>query len=264
MSEDFLSGSSGTVTSRKASLRDLAMDAALIARAVPTRLAASARSEPPTRSVLALGVERTDVPNLMAATCAELERSRHEVSVHTVAAGERGKWENVNALLERAPAEGADWLLLTDDDVVLPPGFLDRFIFLAERFGLRIAQPAHRRRSHGAWEVTRRQWRSVLRETRFVEQGPVVAFHSSTFSTLLPFPPLRMGWGIDLHWSALAAEHGWPIGIVDALPVRHGLREVGGGYPTTAAIEEARVFLADRPYVRASDAGDTLAAHARW
>ena len=33
---------------------------------------------------------------------------------------------------------------MVDDDVVLPRGFLDRFLFLAERFGLQLAQPAHR------------------------------------------------------------------------------------------------------------------------
>ncbi|MBA2505623.1 MAG: hypothetical protein H0V29_06710 [Thermoleophilaceae bacterium] len=264
MSDDFLSTSSGTVTSPKASVRDFVMDAALLARAVPRRLAREARAEPPTRSVLAVGVERTDVPNLMPAARADLARSRHDITIRTTEAGDRGKWENVNALLEETPAQGHDWLLLVDDDVALPRGFLDGFIFLAERFDLRIAQPAQRRRSHGAWEVTRREWGSVVRETRFVEQGPLAAFHSSTFDTLLPFPPLQMGWGLDLHWSALAAERGWPIGVVDALPVRHGLRKVGGGYATDAAVEEARAFLANRPYVRAEEAGETLAAHPRW
>ena len=38
---------------------------------------------------------------------------------------------------------------------------------------------------------------------------------------LLPFPELRFGWGLDLHWAALAAERGWRLGVVDATPVRH-------------------------------------------
>ncbi|MBA3300651.1 MAG: hypothetical protein H0T15_02180 [Thermoleophilaceae bacterium] len=261
---DFLSGSSGTVTSPKASLRDLAMDASLLARGIPLRLARAAREKPPRRRVLAVGVERTDVPNLMPAAREELARSRHGLTLRTIEAGAKGKWENVGELLAATPAAGHDWLVLVDDDVVLPRGFLDGFLFLAERFDLRIAQPAHRRRSHGAWEVTRREWGSVVRETRFVEQGPLAAFHSSTFETLLPFPPLRMGWGLDLHWSAIAAERKWRIGVVDALPVKHGLREVAGGYGTDAAVEEAREFLADRPYVRAEQAAKTLAAHRRW
>ena len=262
--EDFLSGSSGTVSSRRASLRDLALDAALRARGFPKRLARDAADEPPRRRVLALGIERTDVPGLMPAARAELERTRHDLTVATTPAGDRGKWENIDALLEEHPAKGHDWLLVIDDDVVLPEGFLDGLIFLAERFDLRIAQPAHRRRSNAAWEVTRRVPNSVVRETRFVEIGPVTAFHASTFDTLLPFPELRMGWGLDLHWAALAEERGWRIGVVDALPIKHGLREVGGGYPTGAAVEEARAFLANRPYVRAGEAQETLAAHPRW
>jgi len=262
--EDFLSSSSGTVTSRRASLRDAAMDVSLRLRGIPRRLARAASTQPPKRRVLAVGVERTDVSNLMPAAAAELRRSRHEVTLRTTDAGEKGKWENINGLLDATPPQEYDWLLLVDDDVVLPRGFLDGFLFLAERFDLRLAQPAHRRRSHGAWEVTRREWGSVVRETRFVEIGPLTALHSSTFSTLLPFPQLRMGWGLDVHWSALAAQRGWPIGVIDALPMKHGLREVGTGYPVDAAVKEAREFLADRPYVRAEQAAQTLAAHRRF
>ncbi len=30
-----------------------------------------------------------------------------------------------------------------------------------------------------------------------------------------------MGWGLDVHWAALAREHGWRCGIVDAVSIRH-------------------------------------------
>ena len=63
-----------------------------------------------------------------------------------------------------------------------------------------------------------------MRETAFVEIGPVSAFHATTFSALLPFPPLRAGWGLDAHWAAIAQAHEWPIGIVDATPIRHQAR----------------------------------------
>ena len=97
---------------------------------------------------------------------------------------------------------------MIDDDVELPRGFLDRFLFLCERFSLTLAQPAHRLHSHAAWEVTRRRPGSVVRETSFVEIGPVTAFARASFEVLLPFPELRMGWGLDVHWAALAREHG--------------------------------------------------------
>ena len=158
------------------------------------------------------------MPNLLPAARAELLRSHHDVKIAVKTTGGRGKFENLNALLSEHPAAGHDWLLVLDDDVALPSRFLDEFVFLAERFGLRLAQPAHRHRSHAAFQVTRRRAASVVRETAFVEIGPVTAFAAETFDTLLPFPPLRAGWGLDAHWSALATARGWPIGVVDATP----------------------------------------------
>jgi hypothetical protein len=258
---ELLSGSSGTVTSRRASLRDALLDV----RALPLRrrLARAARGEPPRRRVLVLGVERPDGPGLMGAARAELERSRHEVSVHTTSPGERGKFENLGALLDEHPPQGYDWLLMVDDDVTLPGGFLDGFLLLAERFGLRLAQPAHRRRSHAAWEVTRRprSGGTTVRETRFVEIGPVTALHAETFPVLLPFPPTRMGWGLDLHWGAVARERGWRMGVVDALPIGHAAGAVGSSYSTAEAEAEAEAFLSGRPHLSAAEAQEVVAVH---
>jgi hypothetical protein len=101
--------------------------------------------------------------------------------------------------------------------------------------------------------VTRRRRDSAVRESHFVEIGPVTAFAAATFEALLPFPGLAMGWGLDVHWSALAREHGWPAGIVDATPILHST-PVGGGYERGAAVAEARAFLQDRPYVTRAEA----------
>jgi hypothetical protein len=265
--DDFLSGTSGQVwgirATTRAILADAVCDAVALARLQRWRLARAARALP-RRRILALAIEREGVPNLLAEAREELERSRHQVRFHSITAGERGKFENLDDLLERHPAAGHDWLLVIDDDVALPSGFLDVFLFLAERFGLALAQPAHRWRSHAAVAVTRRRPDGVVRETGFVEIGPVTALHSATFSELLPFPPLRAGWGLDAHWSALAADHGWRLGVVDATPVQHGLRRTASAYDREAAIAEAREFLATRSYVKARDAQRTLVAHRGW
>jgi hypothetical protein len=101
----------------------------------------------------------------------------------------------------------------------------------------------------------------VWRETTFVEIGPATLFARPAFEALLPFPEdLRMGWGLDAHWSAIARENGWRIGIVDAVPVGHVLRPVASDYPHRQAIDEARDFLNGRPYVR-RDEVRTVAAH---
>jgi GT2 family glycosyltransferase len=248
---DFLSGRSGTL-GRRGLLVGAVRDA-LAARRTPVR-------ETPRRRVHVVGVGRPEHARTVARLRRELERSRHDVRIHLVAPGSGGKWENVNAALAAAPPGDADWLLIVDDDVLLPRGFLDRFIALAEAFGLQLVQPAHAYASHGAWEVTRRRPGVLARRTRFVEIGPVTALSADAAAVLLPFPPLKMGWGLDAHWSAVAAERGWPIGVVDATPVRH-LRPVASDYPRDAAIAEAEAFLDGRAYVTRTEAADVLAEY---
>lgn len=264
----------GPRATSRALLQDAVGDARRISRAEPWRLRRAARAIP-RRRVLVVAVERTDEGNLLARARRELLRSRHHVQFESTGVGELGKFQNLDGLLARHPPAGYDWLLAIDDDVWLPKGFLDGFVFLAERFDLALAQPAHRARSHAAWAMTRRRARSVVRETPWVEIGPVVAFHRRTFETLLPFPELRMGWGLDSHWAALAQQFRWRLGIVDALAIRHGLRATasayGRGLRATAsaygrdeAIAEGRRFLADRPHLGRSESQRTLVTHRNW
>ena len=259
--EDFLSGRSGTVGGRRAEVR------AALDRVLDVAWRRGPRVSEP-RRILVLGIDRPGMR--MAEILTELRSSRHDLEVRTAGVGERGKFENLNALLaaERPPSgaevaatlDDFDWVLVVDDDVVLPRGFLDRFVAVAERYGLRLAQPAHRLASHGAWPVTRRRPASVARETAFVEIGPVTAFHRETFDTLLPFPQMRMGWGLDVHWAALARDRGWKIGVVDATPILHTV-PTAETYPRDAAIAEAREFLATRPYLTRDEANRTLRTH---
>ena len=251
--DDFLAGRSGHVAGRRATVLRAA-DAALDLAAATTR-ARLDRQDGPRRAVHVVAVDRPG--SALGAALDELRRSRHDVRVHTgpLRAGV-GKYARIAELLAEHPPGDADWLLVLDDDVVLPPGFLDRFALCAERADLRLAQPAHRLHSHAAWPVTRRAWdpRSTVRETRFVEIGPITAFRADTLGVLLPFPALRMGWGLDVHWGAVAREHGWRVGVVDATPVLH-LAPVAVDYDREGAAAEAREFLAGRPYVTREEAG---------
>jgi hypothetical protein len=262
--EDFLSGTSGQVFGpralTRAVLRDGVADADALLRLQGPRVRRAAVAWP-RRRVLVVAVERAGEANVLGAARAELARSRHEVVWCAGEVGDRGKFENLGRLLEGQELGRYDWLMALDDDVALPHGFLDRFLFLAERYELSLAQPAHRWRSHAGWPVTRRRRGSLVRETGYVEIGPLTAFHAATLPVLLPFPPLRFGWGLDLHWAALAREHGWRIGVVDATAVRHGLRRIASAYSREEAVAEAREFLAGRPYVPAAEAGRTLATH---
>jgi hypothetical protein len=290
----FLSGESGEVSGRRLPairrIADLRLDAAAWLRRSARTLDRLAAEEPP-RRVLALSVYRPG--SLLPAALGPLRSERHDVRLafgatgepdpalaeHTVAQHLRGgKFQNLNQVEKivrtrpsrvlrtseaAAPMLEYDWLLVVDDDVALPERFLDRFLGVCGHFGFDLAQPAQTLRSHAAWRVARRHPRSLARETRFVEIGPVTAFRAPVAADLLPFPELRFGWGLDLHWAALAAERGWRPGVVDALPVDHSAAPVAAGYGHAEAIEEARLFLADRPYLPSEQAQATVAVHRR-
>jgi hypothetical protein len=238
---------------------DFALDAWLGATGVRRKLRSLADATPQ-RRVLVAGVHGAEAL-LLEAAAAEMMRSRHSIHLVVGATSQLGggKFQNLNALLARV--DPADWLVVVDDDVAVPGDFLDGFIALCEKLELDLAQPAQTLASHAAWRSARRRPFSVARETNFVEIGPVTAFSRRAAAELLPFPDLRMGWGLDLHWAALARERGWRLGVVDALPVRHESRPVAGAYHAQDAIDEAQRFLAARPYLPASEAGRTLRVH---
>ncbi len=276
----FLSGDAGDVTDpwrrTKRGLGELAYGALDTLAGTRRTAARLARSAPGPLDILVVGVYRPG--SLLAEALPALRSERHRVRIalgsispadeplreHTVAEGlSGGKFENLNLMLEATAAAPADWSIVVDDDVRLPSGFLDRFVGVCEAFDLDLAQPAQTLRSHSAWKVTRRRPASLVRQTRFVEIGPVTAFGRAAAAELLPFPELRYGWGLDLHWAAVAAERGWRLGVVDALPVRHEFGVVAATYSREDAVDEAARFLADRPYLPSERAGEVVALHRR-
>jgi len=278
--DTFLAGDAGDVTdpwrSTKRRLGEVAYGALDTLSGTRRRAARLARTATPQRDVLVIGVYRPG--SLLAEALPALLSERHRVRIalgstgpadeplreHTVAENlDGGKFENLNRLLEAAGAETPDWTIAIDDDVRVPRAFLDRFVGVCEAFELDLAQPAQTLRSHSAWKVTRRRPATLVRETRFVEIGPVTAFGRAAAAELLPFPELRYGWGLDLHWAAVAAERGWRLGVVDALPVRHEFGVVAAAYAREDAVEEAARFLAERPYLPSERAGDVVAVHRR-
>lgn len=279
MTSDLFSGDAGDVTHpwrrAKRTVGEAAFSAIGLALLTGPRVDRLARKLP-RRRVLVTSVYRPG--SQLAGALPRLASDRHDVTLalgaveaaepalaeHTVAEGlGGGKFANLNRVLEGSGNADFDWILAVDDDLVLPPRFLDRFVALCEHFALDLAQPAQTLRSHSAWRVTRRRPASLVRETRFVEIGPLTAFGRRAAPELLPFPELRYGWGLDLHWAALAAERGWRLGVVDATPVRHESATVASTYPRAEAEAEAADFLASRPHLPASRAGELVAAHRR-
>jgi hypothetical protein len=278
--EQVLSGESGIVEGRRRRTRGRARDLADDAAAWLTRSrrrVTRAAAQLPRRNVLVLGIYASDGAGVLSRAMPELLDARHDVQLALGALGDTdpglapytvldglegaGKFENLNRLLAVAPAAAPDWTVVVDDDVELPHGFLGRFLACCEGCGLQLAQPAHRHTSHAAWSVTRRRRWAVAHTTRLVEIGPVTAFHSSIARELLPFPPLRMGWGLDAHWGGLARERGWRLGVVDATPIRHESRRPASRYDRSAAIAEIAEFLPGKPYVERDAALEVVERH---
>jgi hypothetical protein len=228
----------------------------------------------PRREVLVLSIYGRDATQLVAAL-RPIRESVHNVRVVLGSMGPAaseladetaltelrgGKFANLNRVAETAGPLAADWVLILDDDVDIDRHFLDRMLVVAERFRLALAQPALSRASFGWWSVNRRH-PDLIRETRFVEIGPAVLMSREAFKALTPFPDEGMGWGLCLHWAALAVREGWRLGVVDAVPVRHESRRTAAAVDVTAARAAAERLLAEREHVTYAEAETVLARH---
>jgi len=231
---------------RRAKVRDLVCDAVLKVRLSLHKAFSRQVRAKEIRRVLIVGVSVPSRTQDMDDVVSKLVESRHEVSTSIVPMVKGlGKFTNVETAISSAPEslDSYDWLVITDDDIEFKPGFLDAMIDYAETFDLTFVQPAHKFHSHTSFEITQRHWWSLVRETQFVEIGPITLLHKRALSTLVPFPESRWCWGIDVYWSKLARDNGWKMGIIDAEPVGH-MRPIAATYDFNAAIEEARRLLA--------------------
>lgn len=262
--DDFLAGTSGHVAGRRAALLrayDGWLDLRLRREQIGPRLDRLAATVPSQRITIVIPA-RPHNAETVARMVTRLTSSRHQVDLRVVDPAGRPRFRTIEeTALDADGTLPADWLLIVDDDVELVPHFLDRFVALCVAADLDLAQPAHRRHGHAAWPVTRRDPEALWRETTFVEIGPVTAISRRAADVLLPFPEgTEMGWGLDAHWAAVAAEHHWRLGIVDALPVGHLAAPAGSGYSRDAALESARALLAERPYLPRWEIG-TIVRH---
>ncbi|HTJ72563.1 MAG TPA: glycosyltransferase family 4 protein [Actinospica sp.] len=224
--------------------------------------AAVTREHPRAREsrVLVIGVVLAGQPNNGRAVIAELASSRqHTVEQRWAAIGRPGpdlaaaltltvpeptpKIPLLRRLLDGVRIADYDFIVLCDDDVALPPGFLDRFLDLQRTAGFALAQPARTEDSYIDHPIVQRQPGVLARRTLFVESGPVVCAHRSAFPHLLPFPEESpMGWGIEEVWSHRLDAAGLTLGIIDAVPVGHRLRPPTAHYRREDA-EQGRAAL---------------------
>jgi len=154
------------------------------------------------------------------------------------------KFVLLNGLLEREDLARFDYVVITDDDVVLPRHFLDHFISLQTDLEFVIAQPARTSNSYIDHPIVEQQLGALARQTLFVEIGPVVSCHKSVYSLIFPFDQANpMGWGYELVWSYLLAQRNLKMGIIDAVPADHSMRPVTAHYTWDEANSGRTAYL---------------------
>src|SRR5882724_4722741 len=163
------------------------------------------------------------------------------------------KFDLLNRVLE--DADGFDWVIIADDDVVIPENWLDPYLALADRFSFALSQPAQTRDSFAAHHIVVQAPGLLARRTRFVEIGPVFCIRRDAVPLLLPFEAdVGMGWGLDLIWPMRLEQAGMRLGIVDAAPVAHSLRKQVQSYAHTEPRQVMLRLLERVPHLPRSEA----------
>lgn len=199
----------------------------------------------PIPAVLVVGVYLTDVPtNIVSLTDALRGARSVDVTVSYAALGHgdviaelkdvtdarewspRPKFALINDLLSRHEVEKYDFVIVTDDDIEIADGWLDAFLGYQQACDFSLCQPARTPDSFIDHPFTQQMYGVDARRTSFVEIGPLFSVRKDAFGLLLPFDEVwPMGWGLDLTWPVLLGAQGLRMGIIDATPVTHSMRE---------------------------------------
>jgi hypothetical protein len=243
----------------------------LIRELQPPALAAASRyrNGGMPRHALVLGVYLADRPNTARHIAATVGNARDfevrqrwaalgegspegelEAVTALTVAGPTSKYELVNRLLAEEDPASYDFVLITDDDIVLPDRFLDLFLGVQAGVGLDLAQPARTLNSYVDHPIVLQQRGVAARRTLFVESGPLVSFGRKVHDLLLPFDETNpMGWGFENVWAQRLRERGLSEGIIDAVPIDHSIRQPVANYEWDDADADRERYLARNPHL---------------
>jgi len=226
------------------------------------------------QSVLVVGVYLLDRPSYVIPITIELDKARcWQVEQRWVALGTGRipdevakvtvrtaippgmKFMLLNQLLAQVDIDRHEFILVCDDDIVLPSGFLDRYLELVRRHEFALAQPARTHESFIDHPFVEQLDGLVARWTRFVEIGPFFSVHRTAFALLFPFDEASpMGWGYDFFWPSIIADAGLKMGIVDATPVAHSFRKPVSYYELGSSRRDMERFLSQRSHLSPDEA----------
>jgi hypothetical protein len=161
----------------------------------------------------------------------------------------------LNQLLAETDIDRYEFIVVCDDDIVLPSGFIDRYLELVTRYEFGLAQPARTHESFIDHPFVEQLDGLAARWTRFVEIGPLFSVHRRAVALLLPFDESSpMGWGYDFFWPSLIADAGLKMGIVDATPVAHSFRKPVSYYEHGTSSRDMERFLRQRSHLSPDEA----------
>ncbi|MGQ0732810.1 MAG: hypothetical protein ACT4QD_04040 [Acidobacteriota bacterium] len=232
--------------------------------------------------VLVAGVFLTERENTASHVVAELARSADwQVDQQWVAAGIHPvprdlspvtaktvesvvpKFVLLNNLFSTLRLGDYAFILVCDDDILLPPGFLDKYLQCVREYDLALCQPARTHDSYIDHSFVEQLDGLVARRTWFVEIGPLFSIRSDAFSALLPFDESSpMGWGYDLVWPRVIESIGLKMGIVDATPVAHSVRRPVAHYDHRTADQQMQQYLQRHSHLSPGDAFFIVESHA--
>ena len=233
------------------------------------------------KRVLVIGVYLSDRKNTAAQTAREFSASKYfDVTQHwavigssstdpvlaavtsEISVGKVPRSIMLNCLLAKAEIDAFEYLVVCDDDIVMQRGFLDLYLGLQAAYDLSLAQPARTKNSWIDHPITGQVKGSDCRLTRFVEIGPMFSMHRSLFKRLLPLDTaIPMGWGLDFAWPLMVESEKKRMGIIDATPVDHSLRQPKTGYGSKEVHDAMQRFLAKTPHLSEKECQVTLVEH---
>lgn len=161
----------------------------------------------------------------------------------------------LNKILSGEQLQTYDYVIICDDDIRLPGGFVDDFLDLQDRYNFSVAQPARTHNSYIDHFIVERLEGLKARHTRFVEVGPLMSVRRDIVPFILPFDEsIPMGWGFDYALPCIAEKHGLRIGIIDATPVDHSMRKPMLNYKYEEAKRAMEAYLSRVPHLSVDEA----------
>lgn len=165
------------------------------------------------------------------------------------------KFKILNSVIRGERLNDYDFLIVCDDDIILPESFVDNYLKYVLKYDFSLAQPARTHNSFIDHHFVEKFDGLIARRTRFVEIGPVISIRRDAFHLLLPFDESSyMGWGYDFVWPCIIEDAKLKMGIIDAVAVEHSIRKPVKNYNYSIANESMIEYLKLNPHLSKDEA----------